>query len=313
MATTVAAPGFGPLDISDVTVNGAKVSKHFNSAITGVIVQRNLRGASTLTIQLTDPQRKLLNMPDLFSNGSVVEIPDGFGNYLQFAFVQLNKASDQIQIQFESRSVYDLRQLRNVLPSSDVTDAASFVQNLCSQKNIPFVGPAGNDAVFPKTFAAATGSTLNPDEDAWASIQRMAGTLGWRCWESAGTVFFGPDDYWFNKLYAFALPPVNAYYNHPVATLKEFTQEVQLIDVDWDIGSPFGDATITCMSHLWQYNPGEIVVLADLGPASGPWIVSAMQRNFFNPQATVTLTVPMPAGLVLTPPTLPIVGGRYAF
>jgi hypothetical protein len=274
--TLVAAPGFGPLQISDLTINGAKIPVDFHNAITNVIVQRNIKGASTLTLQLTDPHREIIRSPNFLSQGATIEIPDGFGNYLQFVFVQSAKSSDQLQVSFEARSVYDLRNVRGVMNSSDVTDAASFVQNICSQHGIPFVGPAGNPYINPKLYAASTGGTADPNEDAWTSFQRIAGTLGWRCWESAGTIFFGPDEYWFNS----TTPPVNNYYNHGIPTLKEWTDDIQLMDFDWDVGTQFGDMTITCMSHFWQYNPGEIVYISGLGPADGGWLVSSMQRDF---------------------------------
>ena len=309
----IAAPGFGPLKISDITINGSIIPVDFHNAITDVNVMRGINLASTLTLQVTDPKRTILNTPGFLTQGDTIEIPDGFGNYLQFVFTQMMKASDQLQIVFESRSVYDLRQSRGVLQnSSDLTDAASFVQAICNAHNIPFVGPAGDPTTNPKAYAMSTGSTYDPNEDAWTSFQRMAGTLGWRCWESAGTLFFGPDEYWYNGHWNGMNPPVNAYYNHTVPNIAEFKKDIQLMDYDWDVGMQFGDMTITCMSHLWEYNPGELINAVGVGPANGKWLVSSMQRNFFNPQAAVVCTIPMPAALVITPPTLPIVGGRPA-
>lgn len=306
----VAAPGFGPLTIADLTNNGNPLSMDFLNAITNVIVTRTINAASQLTIQLTDPHRSLLNESGFFAFGTLLEIPDGFGNYLQFALTRVSKASDQVELGFESRRVHDLRTFTNILGSSDITDVGAFVKSICDFLGIPFVGPVNNPYIQPTLYAASTGSSYNPNEDAWASFQRIASSLGWRCWESAGTIFFGPDEFWYNQLYEFATPPVNAYYGHSVPDVQEFTESVQLIDLDWDIGSAFGDATVTGMSHFWQYNPGEVVNLVGMGPAGGGWLVSGMQRNFFNPQATITLTIPMPAFQTLNPPTLPIVGGR---
>lgn len=312
----VAAPGFGPLTIANLTSYGNPLSIDFQDAITGVTIQRKIDGASTLTIQVTDPKRTFLNSPNFLQQGTWVEIPDGFGNYLAFSLVQVSKASDQLQLSFESVTVYKLRQIRGVISSATITDAGQFVHDICAFNGIPFVGPISNFYIQPTVYAMGTGTSYDPNEDAWTSFQRIASTLGWRCWESAGTVFFGPDEYWYNSLSVVAaifegiVPPVNAYYNHTLPTLGEFTQEIQLMDYDWDVGCAFGDMTITCMSHFWQYNPGEIVNVTGLGPANGGWIVSGMQRNFVNPQATITLTIPMPAALVVTPPVLPIVGGR---
>ena len=309
MANT-AAPGFSPLSISDITSNGSSLNSSFKNAITGVTVTRTMQQASQLSIQLTDPNRTLLNSSGLIGPGHLVEIPDGFGNYLQFAFKRFSKSSDMLEFTFESRVINDLRTSINIIGASDITDAGAFVQSICASRGIPFVGPVNNPYIQPTVFSVGTGTTSNPEEDAWTAIFRIASTLGWRCWESAGTIFFGPDEYWYNQLYAFATPPVNGYYGHSVPNLAEFTEEIQLMDVDWDIGTPFGDITITCMSHFWQYNPGEVVNITGLGPANGGWLVSGMQRNFTNPTGTITCTMPMPAYQTLNPPTLPIVGGR---
>jgi len=304
----LAAPGMGPLSISNLTFNnGKKLNVDFHNSITNVLIQRTIKGASTLTIQVSDPFRHILNS-GVVKQGVLVEIPDGFGNYLQFAFVQAAKASDQLQLVFESRHVYDLRNVRGVLKNaSSFTDAGAFVKSICNEHKIPFVGPVNNPNVHPTAYSLGSGTSYNPEEDAWTSFQRVAGTLGWRCWESGGVIFFGPDEYWFSDKH----PPANAYYRHNEPILKEFGTEIQLMDYDWDVGGPFGDLSITCMANFWRYNPGEIIQVTGLGPANGRWMVSGMQRDFFNPQGTVTCTIPMPAAIVLTPPTLPVTTGRF--
>ena len=306
---TTAAPGFGVLSISDVTINGSIIPVDWHNAVSSVVVMRGINQASTIIIQLTDPKRTILNSSGFLQQGATLQIPDGFGNYLEFVFVQVNKASDQLQLTFESRAVYDLRNLTGILSSSNITSAAAFAQGICAEVGVPFVGPVNNPYIQPQVYATSTGTSYNPHEDAWTSLQRIASTLGWRCWESANTVFFGPDEYWVNQ----ASPPVNNYYFHSVPTLTEFTETVQLIDYDWDVGAPFGDVTITAISPLWQYNPGELVNLANVGPANGLWLVSSMQRDFFNAQATITCTIPMPTPLVLTPPVTRVIGGRPIF
>ena len=304
-----AASGFGPLQISDIVVNGSILPTDWHNAISSVIVMRGIHQASTIIIQLDDPKRKILNSPNFFQQGATLEIPDGFGQVLQFVFVQVNKASDQLQLTFESRAVYLLRTITGILNSSNITNAAAFAQGICAEVGVPLVGPTNDSFIQPQVYVASTGTSYNAHEDAWVSLQRIASTLGWRCWESAGTIFFGPDEYWVNA----ASPPVNNYYYHSIPMLQEFTSTVQLIDYDWDVGGPFGDVTITAMSNLWQYNPGELVELTRVGPASGLWIVASMQRDFFNSQATITCTIPMPTPLVLTPAVTPIVGGRPIF
>ena len=304
------APGFGPLDISDISINNKIINVDFHNAINSVIITRSINGASTLALNLTDPKREILRSKNFFKNGDTIEIPDGNGHYLQFVFMQVNKASDQIQVTFESIQVNRLRTIYGTINSSSITDAGAFVQSICQAHNIHFIGPVNDPRIQPTVYAVSSGTGANPYEDAWTSFQRIAGSLGWRCWESAGVIFFGPDDYWFNQIDKAPTPPVNSWFKHGTPTLKEFHEDVMLIDYDWNMGAPFGDLTITCMVDYWQYNPGEIVKVSGVGPADGYWLISAMQRDFFNAQATVTATVPMPQIYAVNPPVLPLLAGR---
>ena len=89
---------------------------------------------------------------------------------------------------------------------------------------------------------------------------------------------------------------------------SEFSDTVQLIDFDWDVGKPYAQATVTCMMENWQFNLGEIVQINNLGIANGYWMVAGMQRDMYLPQASLTLQVPMPFASVYNPTSAPLPG-----
>ena len=80
------------------------------------------------------------------------------------------------------------------------------------------------------------------------------------------------------------------------------------MDFDWDVGKPFGMVNVTCLMDNFDFLIGEVVRLQGLGPADGYWLVYGMQRDFFNPQATLTLQAPMPIGQYIDPTSLPLKG-----
>ena len=168
----------------------------------------------------------------------------------------------------------------------------------------------GNQGVPVITVALGRGTTTDPYEDSWTAISRIASSIGWRIWENANTIYFGPDEYWLGALPSQnGIPPINAIkgtVGKNMQVISEFNDTIQLIDFDWDVGKPLGQATVTCMLDNWQFDIGEIVIVSGCGIADGQWMVSSMQRDAFNPQASVVLQVPMPYGQVYDPSSQPL-------
>lgn len=290
-ASETLVDGFGPVNPGDLTiaVNGNSLQPFVETgALNDVLVERTISGASTITLQLTDPFRKILNS-GIFSFGDTLEL-DG----LNFTLVQFNKSADQLQLVFEATGVAQLRLQTGNTATTTTSDVTSFARSLVNA--IPGLGFVGDPTPVNPAIAVGRGTSDDPTddpEDSWTCLQRLATTAGLRCWESANVIYFGSDPYWES----FGVK----------GTLQEWTAGVQNMDFDFDVGKPYGDITVTAMTELWAYNPGDIVHTAKLGPASGLtnpdpsvgsvpnlWLVSDMQRDFYSPQATITLTVPMP-------------------
>jgi hypothetical protein len=244
-SSVLGTPGFGPLGVQQLQVwnfdtnTGTALKSWYTEAITDILYEKNMAGAATLTLQLADPTRQLLNMflvplessesrqenssigsrSQQFSQGVCIAINDQ-GRILHYVLSQTAKAGDQLQLVFESLAVYRLRQ--QVSRVASATTAAStavtqFVQGLVlalnyagsKYPNVDFVGPdyatvwsqlAGNAGVPIVTQSLSRGTTTDPYEDSWTCIQRIASTVGWRLWENNGTFYFGPDEYWLGLL-----------------------------------------------------------------------------------------------------------------
>jgi hypothetical protein len=106
-------------------------------------------------------------------------------------------------------------------------------------------------------------------------------------WASAGVVYFGSDPFWFSS--------------PSLGTLQEFTQGIQNIDFDYDTGQPFGNITVTGIANLWQYPPGSVVTIVNMGPANGNWLINDMQRDLYSPQMTAVLQIPQSPDALINP------------
>jgi hypothetical protein len=312
--------GFGPFDLNQITINGAALDPDYKRAVTNILIQRSNMGSSLLTMQLTDPERQIIQK--VAKQGATLKI-DG----LSYTLSQFVKASDQVQLIFESSGVYALRGQRKPTKAQTGNQYVTpFMKSLVwAIRGMTYVGPdyaatypqlialKANKGITLKTvppFAVGRGSgaTTDTNEDSWTCLSRIASTIGWRLWESGNVVYCGPDEYWLGKLPGQkGIPPVNkAVSNSKIPDLKEFTRTTQLIDFDWNVNKPLGQASVTCMLDGFSYNIGQIVNLQGVGIANGHWMVSSIQRNMFMPTAAMVLNVPMPLATYVNPTSLPL-------
>ena len=280
---------FSPaLTTSDFLINGFAITADVQAAIRGALVKRAIGHASTVTLQINDPNRTLLNS-GIFVPGYQLTCSG-----LSFSLVQTSKASDTIQVIFESSGVAALRQQVGVMATSTTNNITSFIQSLVGAvPGLGFVGYGGlaySDAQSSQPVSIGRGTTADPNEDSWTCMQRVSTSAGWRCFECNNVVYLGPDSF-------FQSAPSSG-------TLVELTQSVQNIDFDYDIGKPFGTVTVTATMGDWAYNPGNVLFTQNMGPLDGhPWLVQSMERDFFNPQMTAVLYAPMPAQYSISAPT----------
>jgi hypothetical protein len=61
-------------------------------------------------------------------------------------------------------------------------------------------------------------------------------------------------------------------------------------DIDW--GKPVSEATVTVNLDRWGASPGSVIQVEGFGPPDGRWIVVQVDRDWFSPQAEVTIRRP---------------------
>ena len=265
----------------------AQVIDNVSSAVIDIIVQRTMDGASNVTVQLADPDRQILNS-GIFSFSDVLTL-DG----MNFCLVQWQKEGDQLQIVFEAAVVYDLRKQTGAIASTTSTDLSGFIAQLV--RAVPEATLVCEQTPLIKPIALSRGGLTYPNEDSWSCMNRLATSGGWRCFESEGIIYVGSDSFLegLNNTGTLYVPPSSP------TVLSEFNTMVQDMDVDYDIGKPFGQCVVTAMMDLWPYQPGNLVSIANMGPASDvKWLVYSMERDFFEPQASIILQAPMTAAQV---------------
>jgi hypothetical protein len=336
--------GFDPiLDISTFHLAGIPFSEYsadFRFAVSNAILNRTTGGPSTLSMQIIDPNRDLLQTTYkgnyLLQPGLELTIKGQVDNGVQvsedllFSCVQVSKAGSMVQLTFESQAVYDLRNMRGRIGSyGDLNSFFKFLIDECNASKGTNYKLVASDVSYvnliysnldasiaqtatPQPMIATRGSDSDPYEDSWTAMMRMASSLGYRCWENSGTIFLGPDEYWIglasDGVTHVGTPPVNALYNHDIPSWYEFTEGIQVIDYDWDIGKPFGNATITCMLDFFSNYPGEVVTLSDIGPGTGHWIINNIQRDLFNSIGSISCQIPIPSNALINTTSLPQAG-----
>lgn len=117
-------------------------------------------------------------------------------------------------------------------------------------------------------------------EDSWTCIKRLADEVGWRAFFISGVFYFLTDDDLFKM--------------QPVTTITESTKGVMGIGFDYDIGKKAATVDIPAMVGLWLAPPGAIVVLQEMGPLDGRWIVNTFARSLFSDNADINLSKPQP-------------------
>jgi hypothetical protein len=117
-------------------------------------------------------------------------------------------------------------------------------------------------------------------EDNWTCIQRLAQEVEWRAFFISDTFYYLTDE--------------DLYKTQPIATITESSKGVQGIGFDYDIGKKAATVDLPCQVGLWLAPPGSIIVLQEMGPVDGRWLVNTFARSLFNSNADINMTKPQP-------------------
>lgn len=298
-------PNFSP---SKLIVNGYEASADLTEAVSDAQLDRTISGASTLTLTIEDPHRVFVNSkvaqiltpatPTLDLDGSyspsaipyvptTCAITDGTTE-LVFALASVEKEGDEVTLTFEDLIINQLRYAfatqAGYMSTSGTMTRADFMTQIISKSNVPtnaIAVPDGFNGVQDVQEQLQWGTSDSPTEDAWTCLTRLANEVQWRCFSTGQAIIFGPDEWLLSQAVA--------------ATFQEFTDGVDSIDFDWDMGQQEANATVNCVAQLLGFLPGQLVRLVGIGVASGLWIASEMERDLFTPDATLSVIQPQPS------------------
>lgn len=159
------------------------------------------------------------------------------------------------------------------IPGGDTAGSAASV-NLSKASGVP-----GADYIFYRGLPINGGKNWKK-EDSWACQQRLASEVQWRAFFVSGVFYFIDEDSLFKS--------------RPLATITEFSQGIEAVDGDYDTGKNNAQLTIKARVGTWLVPPGAVIVLQDMGPWNGRWLVANFERSAFSSDATIILKKPLP-------------------
>lgn len=257
-----------PDTLERLRLDGKRLDARVEEAILHAELERTIAGASTITIELADPERDLLKSR-LFARRVRAKVDDDL-----FELAAVSKAGDIVTVIFESAGVAELRRQRGKLVANGHQTRTEFAERLVRDVGwLHFRGDPGDPAL--RVIARGKGDG-DKNESSWQCLRRLSDERRWRLFEDRGTIYFGSDEWLLDLAQPFLL--------------SEIDDGVDVIDFDFDKGKRASTATITCNARLWAARPGAPVEVEGLGPLmSGRWLMESLTRSFFSPLVEVRL------------------------
>lgn len=253
----------GSLGRADVVLNGSKLSEDLSAAVTDITVNRTITAASTLTVNVTDPERTILRS-GIFDSRSRLAV-DG----LSFVQRPVTKSGETLAIKFEDANIAALRRAKGKrVAAAGTTTRSKFAELLVRES------PGVAITTYPDAKPTHEPVGRKKDENTWHCLTRLANEVNWRVFSDGTRIWFGPDDW----LMTFP----------SLLTVKENTGGVDTIDFDFDPNKRLTTLTVTANADVWTIPPGSVVTVADMGIVDGPWLVQTLTRSLFNPQVSIT-------------------------
>lgn len=128
------------------------------------------------------------------------------------------------------------------------------------------------------TYAKSYQFTRGADENSWDAMQRLAGEVGWRCFVVGNSLYYMSESELYGRRVRYEVTP-----DDPAMLDLAF-------DVDW--GKRTSECELDVALDRWGAAPGSVVTLDGFGVPDGRWLVTGVSRDYFAPDATVTLKQP---------------------
>lgn len=155
-------------------------------------------------------------------------------------------------------------------------------EGLAAQYNgmAPNIAPGKDFFFYRGSIYNRNNKKFRKPENSWSCIQRLADDVDWRAFFVSGTFYFISEDDLLKQ--------------KPAFILTEFTEGITDIEGNYDNNKKSATLRLTARVGRWLIPPGNIIVLQDMGPWNGRWIVSSFERSLFDLTATITLTKERP-------------------
>lgn len=119
------------------------------------------------------------------------------------------------------------------------------------------------------------GTSEDPEESYWAALQRIATERGYRCFVIRNTFYYGREQDFIRS--------------RARAVISEQDDGIDAIDGLWAPNAEVNESVVTARANLWAAPPGTPVIVTDLGPLSGRWLIVGFRRSRFSKQAEITM------------------------
>lgn len=223
-------------------------------------------GASTLTIDLDDTDRKLLASEVLASRSWAVV------GGINFEFVAFAKTDDGITMTFEDAIAAALRREKGKRRwAANSATRREIILQICRAAEVkaridPTKRPNVKEAV-----------QRGPDNNGWDLTGSLSSDINWRRFSNGRRVIAGGDDWLLER-------------DDTVTTIRENVGAWGSFDVNGDVGKRVTTLTTTVTADAGIFAPGDIFTVADDFPAlNGRWILSEYQHTLTTELADVTL------------------------
>lgn len=128
-----------------------------------------------------------------------------------------------------------------------------------------YLGGSAAGSTVSQTIVKPYAFEVKKNETYWKAILRLADEVNWRAFFVMGTFFFISEEDLFR--------------GQVRLRFTEGSRGVDNVDFDVDEGKAVHEATVTAHSKRWSVPPGMVVVMYDLGPADGRWLVSKVEGS----------------------------------
>jgi len=160
-------------------------------------------------------------------------------------------------------------------------DAKSLANKGLDALGLGMPNSSGGAYYFYRGTVVSKGSTpvLKP-ENSWSCIQRLADEVNFSAFFVSGVFYWISEDQLLKQ--------------RPQFELTEFMDGLGGIDGSYKHMSKAASLSVEASVGRWMAAPGTCVVVKDMGPWNGRWIVSEYSRSLFDLNATITLKKPRP-------------------